>query len=812
MYGTAESRSHGGARRRMFCGAAWLALAVIGGLVCGAAWAQDDNRNKAPEALATIPVPPLDSTDADRDDTTTPLALEELVVTASKTGDTLSETPISVTITPDIELRETDITDVETLSDRLPNAQLALTPTNSFLFIRGLGTGSVRSAEQSVGFFVDGVFLGRPQVALFDFLDVSQVEVLRGPQGAVLGKNTVAGAVNVQTAPVTRYTEGYAEALTGSDDQWRGRAALSAALSDTVAARIAVAKTDEDGYLYNTTQQRDDLARPGQAGRAKLLWTPGARQSYEITVQAARIEQNGDSFELSQASDQLLALYRRFDPATSTDITDNRTHTDHAPAGGLLEGEDLFLHADWDLDFGLLRLIAAASDQDTTADLDLDISPVPFLTLPSNETYRQRSVELRLDKDLGWSELSAGLYYFQADLDLRVDIAAFANGVDDLLANLLDGSSGSELGSTLFGRLGELLAGPGGAQLGAGRSIHQLIQSQRTLSGFGSLRWPLSDTWTLRLDGRVTRETKSGDQSITFDGTTGPLLGAALGEEEYDLQAERSETDFSPRLSLLTDWTDRLSSYITAARGFKSGGFNNLAAVPERAEFDEERSLTYEAGLRLASWHGFSGSLGLFRTDFDNLQIAALDGTEFFVGNAAEAHTQGIELDLRWQSGFGLMAGAQLGYLDAKYDRYTNAPAQAGSDEGSDDPNDEGGQDLSDRVLQRAPEYSGSLQLGFIGALPWMHLPFALGVVAEGASHQFLNVDLDPIDSQPGYLRYNAFVGLSDGSGRLTLRLIGRNLTDETVRREAADIALVGAHSVGVYPPRRFAAELGYRF
>ena len=221
---------------------------------------------------------------------------------------------------------------------------------------------------------------------------------------------------------------------------------------------------------------------------------------------------------------------------------------------------------------------------------------------------------------------------------------------------------------------------------------------------------------------------------------------------------------------------------------------------------------TYEAGLRLASWQGFSGSLGLFRTDFDNLQIAALDGTEFFVGNAAEAHTQGIELDLRWQSGFGLMAGAQLGYLDAKYDRYTNAPAQAGSDEGSDDPNDEGGQDLSGRVLQRAPEYSGSLQLGFIGALPWMHLPFALGVVAEGASHQFLNVDLDPIDSQPGYLRYNAFVGLSDGSGRLTLRLIGRNLTDETVRREAADIALVGAHSVGVYPPRRFAAELGYRF
>ncbi len=137
---------------------------------------------------------------------------------------------------------------------------------------------------------------------------------------------------------------------------------------------------------------------------------------------------------------------------------------------------------------------------------------------------------------------------------------------------------------------------------------------------------------------------------------------------------------------------------------------------------------------------------------------------------------------------------SELGYLDARYDRYENAPATADSEQDS--------QDLSGRVLQRAPKFSGSVQLDWVTLLPLARLPAAFGVVAEGSSHQFLNIDLDPIDSQPGYLRYNAFAGLSDRSQRLTLRLIGRNLTDRTVRREAADIAIVGG-LVSAAQPRR---------
>ena len=787
-----------------------LLLLYVGVGIVSAQPAQSSSSSSTNSSeLAVIPVNTLESAKADEsakgnESASAPEALDAVVVTATRTRDSLAKTPISVSVTRDQQLRETNIKNIESLSARLPNAQLALTPTNTFLFVRGLGTGGVRSAEQSVGIFVDNVFLGRPQAALFDFLDVEQVELLRGPQGALLGKNTVAGALNIKTAPVTRQPEGYIEALSGSEGQQRVRGAYSNALTDTLAARIAYSETREDGTLFNTTQQRVDLARPGRAGRAKLQWTPSDTWDVALSVQSARVRQTGDSFELSQASDQTLAIYRRYDPETAADISDGRTHTDHQQSGAVINGDDLILSSKLALEAGSLQLIASASEQDTVADFDLDISPAPLLSFPSIEAYGQRSVEVRYNRPVGWGQFTIGANYFRSALDLQADIELFGNGVNGFSAPLLDRSTGLPIAGLASQTLSSLLGTAGIDPLGSGQSRHRLIQQQDSYSGFGVVRWDVLERLRLQLDGRLTRETKRGDQSIVFTGVSGPLLGRVLGEEEYRLLAERTETDFSPRLSALFQLRPKLSSYLTLAQGFKSGGFNNLAAVAERAEFKGEQSYTAEAGLRLRSELGVSGALTVFRTRFKNLQVAALDGTEFFVGNAARARTQGVELSARWRSSFGLGLSSELGYLDARYDQYRGAPATADSGEES--------QDLSGRVLQRAPKFSGSLQADFLSVLPVVRLPVAVGVVAEGASHQFLNIDLDPIDSQPGTLRYNAYLGVSDPSQRFSLRLIGRNLTDEVVRREAADVAVVGAHSVGLFPPRSLAAELGYRF
>lgn len=787
-----------------------MAVALL--LAAAPVLAQDDV-----ETVDTIPVPqdeprgPADDAPPDDDVQT----FDAVVISATPTADTLSQTPISVSVTTDTELRETNVTDLENLSDRLPNAQLALTPTNTFLFVRGLGTGSVRSAEQSVGFFVDGVYLGRPQVALFDFLDLDQVELLRGPQGAILGKNTVAGAVNVRTASANPYLEGYAEFLGGDDDRRRGRAALSGPITDTLAGRVAFSETREDGHLFNTTKDRFDLARPGQGGRGKLQWTPNDLIYTELTVQAAKILQNGDSFELSQASEQTLQLFRQFDPETSADITDSTTHTDHPDSGARIDGSDVIGRVEWTPDFGSFRVLASTSEQDVVADLDLDISPAPFLNLPSVESYRQCSLELRFDRETPWGDYSVGVFGFRSDLDLAVDIVVFDQGGAAFAAPVLN-SMAPGSGDAAMAAIGALGPALGVAEVDdlvsvdRGASLHRLIQQQTTYSVFGSTRWYLDDIWTVRLDARWTRETKAGNQVLQHEGPTGQALGEVLGEEEYTLNAERTETDVSPRLSVLAEITPALSSYVTVARGFKSGGFNNLAAVPERAEFQEENSETYEAGLRLQTGFGVSGSLGLFHTEFDNLQVAALDGTEFFVGNAAAATTQGAELSARWDSTFGAYVAADLGYLRARYDDYVGAPARADQSSGPGEPPPS--QDLSGRVLQRAPRWSGSLQVGAVAPLPWLDWPVGIGAVAEGASHQFLNIDLDPIDAQPGYVRYNAFAGLAGPKQRFSVRLIGRNLTDEVVRREAADVAVVGAHQVGLFPPRSVSLEAGYRF
>lgn len=770
--------------------------------------AEPDPRAKDDAPVKVIPVQALDATATDTSvvEGSSPKteALDTVVITATRSKEPAERVPISVTVTRDAQLRETNITNIETLSARLPNAQLAVTPTNTFLFVRGLGTGGVRSAEQSVGIFVDNVFRGRPQTALFDFLDVEQVELLRGPQGALLGKNTVAGALNVKTASPTAKSEGYIEALTGSNGQKRLRGALSGPLAETLTARIAYSETWEDGVLFNTTQQRLDLARPGRAGRAKLRWQPTAAFDFGLSVQRARLRQTGDSFELAQASEQTLQLYRRFDPETAADISDGKTHTDHENSGALIDGDDVVLSGLWKLPLGQLQFTGNVSRQDTLADLDLDVSPAPFLNLPSVEAFRQSSVELRYERPLDWGQFTVGALYYQADLDLQVDINAFEQGANDFLAPLIDNATGLPLAGTLSPALNALLGAAQIDPLGSGQSRHRLIQDQSSTAVFGALRWDVSRALRLQLDGRLAREIKGGDQSIVFNGTTGPALGQVLGEEEYHLLARRRETDFSPRASVIVQLSRVLGTYLTVAQGFKSGGFNNLAAVPERAEFDDEQSLTFEAGLKLKAIAGVSGALTVFRTEFKNLQVAALDGTEFFVGNAARARTQGVELSARWRSPFGIVLSSELGYLHARYLDYQNAPPTADSDEDS--------QDLSGRVLQRAPQLSGSVQLDFITVLPGIGLPAALGVVAEGATHQFLNIDLDPIDSQGARLRYNAYAGISDRSQRFTLRLIGRNLTDAVVRREAADVAVVGAHSVGLFPPRSLAAELGYRF
>jgi len=735
--------------------------------------------------------------------------LSPVLVTATKEKTPLGNVAGSVAVVRDTELRATNISDLEALSDALPNTSFDVTPTNTYLFIRGLGTGEVRSAEQSVGLFVDGIYFGRPQLALFDFLDLEQVEVLRGPQGALLGKNTIAGAINLKSAAATFEPSGYLEGLTGSDDNRRLRGAISGPLGGDFAGRIAFSEVRDGGYLPNTTLGRADLARPGRGARGKVSWQPeDADWRVSLTANTARIRQRGDGFKLVAATPETLALYRRFDAETEADPTRYRTATDNAGSRGDIDGEDFGLSVETQLGSTRLQLLGGTSRQKTIADFDADFGPAPILTFPSVETYQQSSIELRSDTPFAWGNVRAGYYRFDSQLDLAVDIRALPAGLAAVAVPLGTADLGGAA-APFTDLLQALVAGsaPDGALTDTSR--HRLDQQQQTDSLFASAEWKLTPRSTLRADGRYTRERKRGVLSLSYE-KTGVIFQGFLGESPYDVDRTRVETDFSPRLSALFKFQPRLTGFITYGQGFKSGGFNNIAPTGDQVEFDAERSESFEFGAR---WRPKGLRLQVeataFRTAFDDLQVAVFNGTNFFVDNAAKARSQGVELSGKYLPFRNLAFTAAAAYLDARYERFANAPAPAGSTDPGEDPV----QDLSGRPLVRAPNFSGSFGTQLDLLIPGTQIPLVLGATLQGMTKTYINIDLDEIDTQGKFVRTNAFVVLASPDKRWRLSLIGRNLTGEVVRRESADVPIfTGSHFGSLDAPRTLSAELGYRF
>lgn len=727
--------------------------------------------------------------------------LAPVVVTASKEQTPLGSVAGSVAVVKDEELRASNITDLENLSDALPNTSFDVTPTNTYLFIRGLGTGEVRSAEQSVGLFVDGIYFGRPQLALFDFLDLEQVEVLRGPQGALLGKNTIAGAINLKSAATTDAASGFFEGLRGGDGNRRLRGAFSRSLGAGFSGRLAFSEVQDGGYLPNTTLDRIDLARPGRGARAKLSWQGEDDWRATLSATSTRIRQRGDGFKLVSATDETLALFRRYDPETLADRTSYQTSTDNSASRGDIDGETYGLQIENRWGDTRVQLLGGASRQKTVADFDADFGPAPILTFPSLEHYRQSSIELRSDTRFDWGALRAGYYRFGSQLNLDVNIRALPQGLAAIALPL-----GSSQADTAFTDLVQgLAAGSAPDDALTDTSQHRLRQDQQTDSLFFSGEWNLTARSTLRADGRLTRERKKGDVTLSYE-KTGVIFQGFLNEQPYDIQRTRIEKDFSPRLSALFKFQPRLTGFMTYGRGFKSGGFNNIAPTGEQAEFDAERSQTFEFGARYNP-RGLALQLEAtaFKTSFKDLQVAVFNGTNFFVDNAARARSQGLELAGKWLPLKNLAFTAAAAYLDARYQEFSNAPAPAGGDSQT--------QDLAGRPLVRAPNLSGSFGSQLDLLIPYTQLPLVLGITAQGQSKTYINIDLDEIDSQGAFVRYNAFVVLASPDRRWRLSLIGRNLTGEVVRRESADVPLfTGSHFGSLDAPRTLAAELGYRF
>ncbi|MDD9892831.1 MAG: TonB-dependent receptor, partial [Gammaproteobacteria bacterium] len=733
--------------------------------------------------------------------------------------------PISVSALDGDALKANNVANMNDLSLYTPNVKFQVTPNSTFINIRGLGTGENRGFEQSVGLVIDGVYYGRGDFMLGGTLDMSRIEVLRGPQGTLFGKNTIAGALNVSTGQPEDEFHGDLDALTGDFNHQRYRGAITGPISDTLSWRFAFQDETRDGYIFNTFRNEFQANLNNQMARAKLRWAPAENFSATLGMDVNEVSQRGDGYQISHYHADHGEVYQSADPEAEDNGTNFQTSTDDERAGGTRDMVTNTLNMSWDIGDFNITAITGVANMDVRQDVDADFSAHRFLFLGYVDEYRQFSQELRLTSPPGDFEYVAGLYYFRSDFEVNTSIEAYGEGSGPFVGPAFGGPSVG--GPLLGGQVGGQVLGP----IVDGASRKFFDQDAVAMAAFGQATWYATDQLALIAGLRYGVETKEVTMRLVHEGQD-VLFRQILGEEPYNTsdgsftrdEVRREETELSPKFSVKYDFNDDINAYATYAKGFKSGGFNAQAPTRNDLQFEPENAVTYELGSKMRLLDGgMTLNIGLFNTDFDNLQVTIFNGTQFVVGNAANAITRGLEFDGMWlpfENGTVTFSG---GYTDAKYGEYTDGPCRADGDgragpnpnerqEGDNPatPNAEGQcfQDLSGQPLARAPEWNGSLGFDYSWAVPNVSWRLNAGLNVLYQSETFLNLDNDPLDKQEATTQINAKIGVAGRDDDWSLTIHGRNLTDEVVFLESADVPLLeGDHFNRQDLPRTIGAE-----
>ncbi|MFA5941580.1 MAG: TonB-dependent receptor [Sinimarinibacterium sp.] len=783
-----------------------------------------------------------------------PPVLEEIVVTAQKRPEDIQSVPLSVTAISGDNLTEMNMGDMNEVANHVPNLDVLAIPTFPSIYMRGLGSSYNRGFEQSVALLIDEVFYGRASYINQGLLDLDAVEVLRGPQGTLFGKNSSAGAIHFRTAMPESDFSTKGDVLLGSLDSRRYRLISTGPLGDTLNWRMALLDERRDGDIHNTTTGVNEENRDNQSGRLRLQWSPDQNLAVGLTLNAGFVGQDGPGAQLTKARDRHLAAMLVFDPQTSDDPYDERSAMDHR-AGVDRETYDSTLRADWTLDSGtVLTSISNYAWLDEIVHFDADASPVPFLVLDNNERLRQFSQELRLTSEPGELEYVAGAYFLRNDLNATYDITDYLELTEILLitgeaeriacintssdpktcqdAILDDSNSGRAAGETIQARM----SAQGGASP-VETSLTRFGQLTDSAALFGQATWHFSEAWGLTLGARLNYEKKSLDvvhrlinnqtgvegSNVTSGGQGVPLLGGyglgnnpggsiifpiiIAGDTPFSAQRDRHDLNVIPKASLQYDFDDSAMAYASVAQGYKSGGYNAQPVNDQQIEFDEENALTYEIGVK-STWLGGAARLNVsaFRTDFEGLQVATFNGVAYVVGNAASATIQGIEYEGMLITPLGVLLGLNGAYTDAHYDDFRTAPCAA---EVTDAPPC----DLSGRRLRLAPRIKSTLVTGWQVQPFDLPVMFSAGVTASYTSEVALATDLDPIDIREGGTTFGVQMGVRSILDRWHVSLFGDNVSNQESLAAAQDApAYRGSHFGGAYPFAIYELEVGFHF
>ncbi|MBD0428149.1 TonB-dependent receptor [Aquisalinus flavus] len=742
-------------------------------------------------AVVMTPAAAQESADGEQGD-------DVIVVSARRREESLQDVPLAVTAVSGEDLDDigaVDITDVQRLT---PNATIEVARgSNSTLvaFIRGVGQQDpLWGFEPGVGVYVDDIYIARPQGAVLDIFDVERIEVLRGPQGTLYGRNTIGGAIKYVTRDLNlEEPEFRARVNVGSYGQFDQILSGSVPLSDTFAVGGAIANYKRDGFGQNLNTGADHYNKDLISGRLNALWRPS--DSFQLEF----------SYDSTQDDSNAKHGHRLLPSATGTiPVTDDEYDT-RAGIGddNKVETEGYSLTAEWTVSDALtLKYIGAHRESSTVTPIDFDALPQADFDVPAFYDDSSDSHELQALFQTGPFSGVAGIYYLDGE----------ASGAFDVIL--------SALGLTIY---------QGGYQV------------KENLSAYADVTWAINEQWDLSVGGRLTQDDTTADVlreawlglgSGSFDpsNATSVFLATQTGYEGLT----RSDEEFTPRVSVSYRPVDDLTLYASYAEGFKAGGFDPRAREDldplglSEEGFGPETVESFEFGAKGRTMDNrLTYAATIFMADYTDQQITVQQGADSdndgtndtFVSsvfNAGASTYKGLELEGSLAATDRLTLTGVLGYIDAEIDEILS-----------------GGVNIADQfVTQNTPELSARLgfnylyplangsELGFNGAASYRDDYYLFNVENDGfgAGENAIFPNGGPALDPEAYTLFDLSATWTSADDRWRLGIYGRNLTDERYRVAAynfvtpSQLGADSAYSTFYGAPRTVTGSIEFRY
>lgn len=692
--------------------------------------------------------------------------LGDIVVTAQRRAERLQESPLPITAIGGTDLRSRQLVQLEDLAPSLPNVNFGRNVGIGRIAVRGIGFDSTVPAQEGrVAYHLDGVYISPPRATLTSLFDVDRVEVVRGPQGTLYGRNATGGAVNVLTGSPTETLSGYAKVTVGNYALINTEGAISGPVSDTITARFAFQTLDRDGYGRNFTTDQEIDNEHSFGVRGKIKFEPTG--SLTVTISADYSLQDDQNYVyhfIGQGSPTVVPFGLQLGgrvPDNPRDSFGDAVQINDRRYYGFAAIVDL------DLGFGTLTSITAHRGGKSFYQTEGDGTSALGGVFRTTEISNQLSQELRLAGKWGSLDYVVGGYYFNEDT---------------------------------FGRLG----------FSPLRQVNRLTSQGTDFQGnftthayalFGQLDYEILSGLTASAGARYSYEKKRVNQRIAanlavpFVSTNGPFTYTGLQDAEVTFD------DVTPRFGLQYQATPDIMLYALYSVGFKSGGFGLGANAPP---LRPEKLKNYEGGVK-AEWFDrrLRTNLSAFYYDYSNLQVQQIVGIAAVPTNAAAAEVKGFEAEIAARPIDALDLSLNVSLLDAQFISFTTADAARTS---------LGPLNLAGNRLSQAPEYTVNAAAAY--TLTSSIGDFTLRGEGTWTDRVFFSSFNRPEVSQPAHAKFNAFLLYNNAESGFNASLFVRNIANKrTLASSLVSAFFTGFPNLGAFdPPRTFGASIGYRF